>query len=67
MQSIGSKLLPLISSVTELVVKFLFVVFLIPYFGYMAVIVCEPLISSIMTLQLLIVFRTNPFMREKET
>ena len=67
MQSIGSKLLPLISSVTELVVKFLFVVFLIPYFGYMAVIVCEPLIWSIMTLQLLIVFRTNPFMREKET
>lgn len=65
MHGVGSKLIPLLSSITELVVKFLFVVALIPRFGYTAVIVCEPLIWSVMTIQLLISFYTNPFMRRK--
>ena len=65
LQGIGSKLLPLISSFTEMVVKFLFVVLMIPHFGYLAVIFCEPIIWTIMTIQMLIALYTNRFMREK--
>ena len=63
LQGIGSKILPTLSSITELVVKFLFVVALIPYFGYNAVIFCEPVIWAIMSLQVLAAMRVNKFMR----
>lgn len=63
LQAIGSKLLPLISSFTELIVKFLFVVLLIPRWGYLAVIFCEPIIWGIMTIQMLIALYSNPNLR----
>ena len=63
LQGIGEKLLPLISSIIELVVKFLFVLLLIPRFGYLAVIFCEPVIWCIMTTQLLFSLYRNAFMR----
>ena len=63
LQSIGSKLIPTLSSITELVVKFLFVVALIPYFGYNAVVFCEPVIWGIMSIQVLAAMKTNKFMR----
>lgn len=44
LQSMGSKIVPLISSGIELVGKIFFTIVLIPTFGYNAVIVCEPLI-----------------------
>ena len=60
LQSIGNKILPTISSVIELVGKYLFVVLLIPRFQYMAVIFCEPVIWFFMDIELLWAFWRNP-------
>lgn len=67
LQSLGSKILPTLSSFTELVVKFLFVVLMIPHFGYNAVVFCEPIIWGTMTLQALATMKTNKFMRGETT
>ena len=64
LQGLGMKILPLISSVIELVGKIIFVVVLIPRFDYWAVIFCEPVIWCFMTVQLVITFYTNPFIKE---
>lgn len=64
LQGIGSKLLPLISSIIEFVGKILFVAVLIPRFDYMAVIFCEPLIWCVMTIQLLYSFYMNRYIRK---
>lgn len=63
LQAIGSRILPLISSFTEIVVKFAFVVLLIPHLGYFAVIICEPIIWTIMTIQMVIALYGNRSMR----
>ena len=63
LQSIGNKILPILSSVIELIGKYLFVVFLIPQFQYMAVIFCEPVIWAFMDLELLWAFWRNPKVR----
>lgn len=60
LQSIGNKILPIISSVIELIGKYLFVVLLIPRFQYMAVIFCEPVIWFFMDIELLWAFWRNP-------
>ena len=64
LQGLGSKLIPLISSVIECVGKILFTWLLIPPFGYTAVIWCEPIIWCLMTLQLVFSFITNPYVKE---
>ncbi len=64
LQGLGSKLIPLISSVIELVGKIIFTILLIPKFGYNAVIFCEPVIWCFMTAQLLYAFNTNKYIRE---
>ena len=64
LQGLGSKLIPLISSVIELIGKILFVTIFIPRFAYDAVVWCEPLIWVAMTAQLLYAFNTNPFVKE---
>ena len=64
LQALGSKLLPLVSSVIECVGKILFTFFLIPKFGYNAVIWCEPLIWCVMTAQLLWAYETNDYVRK---
>ncbi len=56
LQAIGEKLLPLFSSLIELVGKILFVVFIVPKSGYMGVIFCEPIIWCFMTVQLTYAF-----------
>ena len=53
LQGLGKKVVPLVSSVIELVGKFVFSFLLIPYFGYLAVIWSEPLIWMAMTIQLI--------------
>ncbi len=63
LQGIGKKILPLISSVIEFVMKILFVVAFIPLYGFMAVIFCEPVIWVVMTLQLLISFWGSDYIR----
>lgn len=63
LQAIGQKLLPVISSVIELVGKILFVVIFIPKFQYIAVIFCEPVIWCFMNAELLPAFWGNPLIR----
>lgn len=63
LQSIGNKLLPIVSSVIELIGKYLFVAFLIPRFQYMAVIFCEPVIWAFMDMELLWAFWSNAKVR----
>lgn len=64
LQGIGSKMLPLVSSVIECVGKIVFTFFLIPVFRYDAVIWCEPIIWCLMAIQLLTSFYTNPYIKE---
>ena len=63
LQSLGQKVLPLISSGIEFVGKILFVLFFIPRFEYMAVILCEPIIWCFMCAQLLYVYFRDTFIR----
>lgn len=65
LQGIGQKILPMVSSVIELIGKSIFVALLIPVFGYNAVIWCEPIIWCVMATQLLISFFMNPYIRNK--
>ena len=63
LQSLGQKVLPLFSSLIELVGKILFMLFFIPRFGYNAVILCEPVIWCFMTVQLLWSFWRDPYIK----
>ena len=63
LQAIGSKVLPLFSSVIELIGKILFVSLLVPRFQYLAVVFCEPVIWCFMAVELVIAFWTNPVVR----
>ena len=56
LQGIGSKILPLISSIVELAGKILFTLILIPLLGQWGIILCEPLIWCVMTAQLAAAF-----------
>ena len=66
LQSLGNKVLPLFSSVIELVGKVLFVLLFIPKFGYDAVILCEPIIWCVMAAYLVAVYRHDPFVFPKQ-
>ncbi len=57
LQGLGEKVIPLISSVIELVGKIIFVAFIIPRLGYLGVTLCEPLIWVVMTVQLVYLYR----------
>ena len=65
LQSLGQKVLPLFSSVIELVGKVIFVLVFIPRFAYNAVILCEPIIWCFMALYLVIVYLHDPFVFPK--
>jgi len=64
LQGLGSKFIPLISSIIELAGKILFVLIFIPKYAYMAVILCEPMIWCVMTAQLVFSFFRNPYIVE---
>ena len=64
LQGLGRKLIPLVSSVIELVGKILFVVLIIPHIGYLGVIICEPVIWCLMCIQLAFSFYRNPYIRQ---
>ncbi len=58
MQGLGDHITPLISSGLEMVGKIVIAATLVPWFGYIGVIVCEPLVWFIMVIPLLIqIFR----------
>lgn len=63
LQAIGQKILPLFSSIIELVGKIIFAMVFIPRFGYTAVIFCEPVIWCFMVAQLLFCFWRDPYIR----
>ena len=67
LQSLGQKVLPLFSSVIELVGKVVFVFFFIPKFAYNAVILCEPIIWCFMAAYLVLVYLHDPFVFPKKT
>ncbi len=66
LQSLGQKILPLISSVIELCGKIIFVLVLIPRFAYNAVILCEPVVWCFMTVELVAVYLHDPYLFPKK-
>lgn len=66
LQGLNIKLVPLISSIIELVMKILFVWLIIPGLGYFGVIICEPIIWFVMCAQLIYAFYRNPFIVESK-
>lgn len=66
LQSLGQKVLPLFSSVIELVGKIIFVAVFIPRYAYDAVILCEPIIWCFMTVYLVTVYLHDPFVFPKK-
>ena len=66
LQSMGEKVLPLLSSVIEFLGKIVFVIVFIPRFAYNAVILCEPVIWCFMTAELMTVYLHNPFVFPKK-
>ena len=66
LQGLGSKILPLISSIIELLGKILFTAIIIPRLGTWGIILCEPLIWVAMTIELLIVYFNNPIYKKKD-
>lgn len=63
LQGIGYKLVAVISSLIELAGKILFVLLLIPRYGYPAVIFCEPVIWVFMAAELVWAFYTNDYIK----
>lgn len=56
LQGLGSKVLPLVSSIIELAGKMLFTWLIIPFLGKWGIIMCEPLIWCAMAAQLVFVY-----------
>ena len=67
LQSIGSTILPLFSSILELIGKIIFVILFIPKFQYHAVIWCEPVIWCFMAVELMWAFWRSPYIRGAQT
>ena len=65
LQGLGSKILPLFSSVIELLGKVIFTLIIIPKTGTWGIIMCEPLIWVAMTIQLLWVFTGHKVFRNR--
>ncbi len=64
LQGMGKKVLPVISSVIEMIGKFAFTFIFVPRFHYMAVIFCEPVIWCLMTVELVFALYTLPEMKK---
>ena len=63
LQGLGAKMIPLVSSVIELLGKIVFAFVFIPRFQYLAVIFCEPVIWCLMTAQLIYAYAAHPYIR----
>lgn len=64
LQGLGQKILPLVSSVIELLGKIIFVALIIPKIGIWGVIMCEPLIWCVMCVHLFYALLTNKVLRK---
>jgi Na+-driven multidrug efflux pump len=65
LQGLGSKIVPLVSSIIEFIGKILFVIFLIPVLNYLGVIICEPVIWCFMCAQLIWAFYRHPYIKKR--
>ena len=63
LQGLGQKMMPLLSSIIEMLGKIFFVIFIIPSTGYLGVILVEPILWCIMAVQLYYAFRKEPVIR----
>ena len=63
LQGLGQKMMPLLSSIIEMLGKIFFVIFIIPSTGYLGVILVEPILWCIMAIQLYYAFRKEPVIR----
>lgn len=63
LQGLGQKIMPLVSSIIEMLGKILFVIFIIPSAGYLGVILVEPILWVVMAAQLYYAFRKEPVIR----
>ena len=63
LQGLGQKMMPLVSSIIEMLGKILFVIFIIPRAGYLGVIFVEPILWVVMAVQLYYAFRKEPVIR----
>lgn len=64
LQGLGRKVMPLVSSIIELIGKVAFVILFIPTLKYFGVIICEPVIWCIMCIQLVYAFYTTPYIKK---
>lgn len=64
MQGIGDHRTPIVSSLIELVGKFLIAILLAPAIGYTGIILAEPIVWNLMVIPLIIKLKNNPMLRE---
>lgn len=64
LQGVGAKILPLVSSIIELLGKVVFTFLLIPSLHYTGVIICEPVVWCLMAIQLTYAFYTNDYIKK---
>ena len=64
MQGIGDHRTPIVSSLIELVGKFLIATLLAPAIGYTGIILAEPIVWNLMVIPLIIKLKNNPILRE---
>ena len=67
MQGLGDHITPLISSGLEMAGKIVIAATLVPWLGYMGVIICEPIVWFIMVIPLLIQTFRMPVLRTEKT
>ena len=63
LQSLGRKVIPLVSSIIELIGKVIFTFWIFPFTGYPGIILCEPAIWCIMFVQLFFAFYGDPYVK----
>lgn len=66
MQGIGDRITPLISSGLEMVGKVVIAATLVPWLGYLGVIVAEPIVWFIMVIPLIVQILRTPLLKEKK-
>lgn len=66
LQGLGEKIKPLASSIIELVLKYIFVIVIIPKIGYTGVIISEPIIWVFMAIELLYAYYKHPFIAKNK-
>lgn len=67
MQGIGDHKTPILSSMIELIGKFMIAMFLAPKIGYMGIILAEPIVWILMVIPLIVKMKSNPIFKTKNS